>query len=301
MTKPLRLQVVAQEPLSIARSNRLADMYMLSPYIWRQPGEKGFHILLRAVPRRDDEPRLKMAEIWHGVSKDGLHFEMDVAPAVFPGPDLVDLDGCEDPTVITGPDGLHLWYTGFNQKQEVGRLLLARGPDVSRLAKAGVALESRPPFANPKEAAVAPVAGGGWRMYFEYAHEEASLIGQAFADNLDGPWEKVKQAPLKPRKGAFDDWHLSPGPILDLPGDRRLLFYNGALREAQWRIGWAVFDPAFDTLLERCEEPLITPETAEGSGSDIAFAASAVEAEGEVWLYYSQSDQDLRRARLTVG
>ena len=213
MTKPLRLEVLAQEPLSIARSNRLADMYMLSPYVWREAGGAGLHILLRAVPRRDDEPRLKMAEIWHGVSTDGLHFEMDAAPVIFPGPDLVDLDGCEDPTVITGPDGLRVWYTGFNQKQEVGRLLLARGPDVKRLAKAGVAVESRPPFANPKEAAVAPSAGGGWRMYFEYAHEEASLIGQAQADDLDGPWREVAQAPLKPRKGAFR--RLAPQPRPD--------------------------------------------------------------------------------------
>ena len=73
------------------------------------------------------------------------------------------------------------------------------------------------------------------------------------------------------------------------------------MREAQWRIGWAVFDSGFDTVLERCKDPLIAPDAAEGSGTDIAFAASAVEADGEVWLYYSQSDQDLRRARVKIG
>ena len=153
-------------------------------------------MLLRAVPRRDDEPRLKMAEIWHGVSVDGLHFDMDEAPVLFPGPDLVDLDGCEDPTVAIGDGQVRVWYTGWNQRQETGRLLLARGPDLARLVKAGVALDSRPPFANPKESSVVETATG-WRMLFEYADGGASLIGQADADDPDGPWRDVVQSPLR--------------------------------------------------------------------------------------------------------
>ena len=97
-------EVVSVEPMTMHRTNRLANMYVLSPFVWRE-GEL-FHLLVRAVPRRDDEPRLKMAEIWHGISGDGRHFEMETAPVLFPGPDLIDLDGCEDPTVhvtITRP------------------------------------------------------------------------------------------------------------------------------------------------------------------------------------------------------
>ena len=103
-------EVVEIAPITMHRTNRLANMYVMSPFVWRD-GDR-FHLLVRAVPRRDDEPRLKMAEIWHGTSDDGLHFAMESAPTLFPGPDLVDLDGCEDPTVHIDGATLRVWYTG---------------------------------------------------------------------------------------------------------------------------------------------------------------------------------------------
>lgn len=285
-------EIVETQPLTLARHNRLADMYTLSPFVW-QDGDL-FRILLRAVPRRDDEPRLKMAEIWHGTSADGLHFEMDTAPVLFPGPDLVDLDGCEDPTVLVADGQIRVWYTGWNQQQETGRLRLARGPDVARLAKSDIALDSCPPFANPKECSVIETAAG-WRMFFEYADGGASLIGQADADDPDGPWRDVVQSPLRPRPEAWDVWHLSPGPIIGGGSDRPVLFYNGATHDAHWRIGWAAFDASMTQVVERCDDPLIVPTDVRDGVTDIAFASAAIETAGLIWLYLSQSDQDLRR------
>ena len=289
----MSLEVIETAPMTLTRPNRLADMYTLSPFVWRE--DDGYHLLLRAVPRRDDDPRLKIAEIWHGLSADGLHFEMDEAPVIFPGPDLADLDGCEDPTVLTTDGHLRVWYSGWNQQQDTGRLLLARGPDVGRLTKAGLVIDSYPPFANPKEASLAH-GEEGWRLFFEYADGGASLIGQARASELDGPWTDVAPAALTPRPDSWDAWHLSPGPILDLGADRFVMFYNGATQNAEWRIGWALFDRTLSRMLKRCEAPLIEPASRHGAASDIAFAASAVDVGGETWVYYSQSDQDLRRA-----
>ena len=282
------------------RANRLANMYVLSPFVWRDGAL--FHLLVRAVPRRDDEPRLKMAEIWHGTSADGRHFEMETAPVIFPGPDLVDLDGCEDPTVQVDGATVRVWYTGYNEKQKTGRLLLARGPDVGRLAKAGLAIDSTPAFANPKEATVAAIGDGDRRMYFEYAHDGASLIGQATASDLDGPWRDVATSPLSPRAESWDCWHLSPGPMIGEGTRRPTMFYNGATQDAAWRIGWATFDRRLTHVVERCEAPLVTPDRIVGDGaSDIAFAASAVEVGDDVLLYFSQSDQDLRCATIRRG
>ncbi len=290
-------ELISAEPLTMHRTNRLANMYLLSPYVWAE-GDM-FHLLVRAVPRRDDEPRLKMAEVWHGTSMDGCHFDMETAPTMYPGADLVDLDGCEDPTVHIDGAFMRVWYTGYNEVQKTGRLLLARGPDVARLAKAGLAIDSTPDFSNPKEATVAKIGDNRWRMYFEYARGGASLIGQAATDHLDGPWCDIAQAPLAPRKDSWDCWHLSPGPVLGENGDAPTLFYNGATQDAKWRIGWAVFDREMTRIVERCTDPLIRPIEPIGDGAtDIAFAASAVEREVEVWLYYSQSDQDLRRATI---
>jgi len=289
-------EVTAVERLTVARRNRLADMYMLSPYVWHD-GTR-FRLLARAVPRRDDEPRLKMAEIWHGTSDDGLHFVMDVAPAIFPGPDLVDLDGCEDPTVRLDHGTVRVWYTGYNEQQKTGRLLLARGPDIARLAKAGIAIDSTPAFSNPKEATVV-ASDNGWCLYLEYAHEGASLIGQALTADLDGPWDEVQPAPLRPRPDHWDGWHLSPGPVVGEGTDAPVMFYNGATQDARWRIGWAQFDRSLTQLVGRCDAALLSPQAPRGAGAtDIAFAASAVEQGDTVLLYFSQSDQDLRRATL---
>ena len=296
MTAKIGFDLTAVEPLSMARSNRLSNMYTLSPFVWKAADV--YHLLVRAVPRRDDEPRLKMAEIWHGQSSDGLHFEMDESPVIFPGPDLTDLDGCEDPTVLETEGQLRVWYTGWNEQQQTGRLLLSRGPDLSRMSKAGIALDSRPPFSNPKESTIAQASDGSWRMFFEYADNNASLIGQASAADPDGPWTHLTQASLKPRKARWDCWHLSPGPMIGKGGARPIMFYNGADQDANWRIGWAAFNADLTRMEARGEDPLITPTDLSGAATDIAFAASAVEDNGKAMLYFSQSDQDLRRATL---
>ena len=54
------------------------------------------------------------------------------------------------------------------------------------------------------------------------------------------------------------------------------------------------FDPDLDRIVERCGDPLIVPDALEGDATDIAFAASAVETDGMIALYYSLSDQALQ-------
>ena len=289
--------VVSIEPMTLHRANRLADMYVLSPYVWRQ--DDRFHLLVRAVPARDDEPRLKMSEIWYGMSDDGVEFTMDIAPTLFPGPALIDLDGCEDPTVLFDGTTLRVWYTGFNNKQETGRLLTASGPDRFRLVKDGIAVDTGPGFANPKEAAIAPSAGGGWAMFFEYSRDEASAIGRVQADGLEGPWAHMKEAALTKRADRWDDWHMSPGPIIGGDTTRPTMFYNGGTKDAKWRIGWATFDARLEKVVARSDDPLIVPDDdLPDDASDMVFAASAVTVDDEVMLFFSQSDQELRVARL---
>ncbi len=288
-------EIAAITPITLERHNRLVDMYVLSPFVWRD--DDGYEMLLRAVPRRDDNPRLKMAEIWHGRSSDGLHFEMDHAPAIFPGPGLEDLDGCEDPTVVVEGGIVHMWYTGWNHAQQTGRLMYSAGPGAAHLAKQRRVIDSRPPFVNPKEATVVPAKGDGWRLFFEYAQDEASRIGLASAPDLHGPWT-IEGPSFERRDDHWDNWHLSTGPIIDADSDRPVMFYNGATRDAHWRIGWVQFDRDYSRVTARCDEPLIEPQMLEDGATDISFAASAIVEDDVVQLYYSLSDKDLHRATL---
>ena len=153
-----------------------------------------------------------------------------------------------------------------------------------------------PSEGNLKEATVDRTAAGGWRMFYDYARNEASLIGLAVGGDVAGPWRHLPQ-PFTPRTDSWDAWHLSPGPLLTTDKDCPVMFYNGATRDARWRIGWIAFDAEYTTVVDRCIEPLIVPPPrGERTDTDIAFAASVVIVEGAIWLYYSIEDTSLYRA-----
>ncbi len=290
--------VIRTETLSLDRTGRLAQMYVLSPFVWRR--DDTFHLLVRAVPRRDDEPRLKIAEVFHGTSDDGRRFAMDEAPTIFPGPRPEDLDGCEDPTVVLDAGEMHVWYTGWNQAEETGRLLRASGPSARALAKRDVALDSVDGFRNPKEATVVRGADGRWTLFFEFARDGASLVGRVGSPDPRGPWTD-RELIVGPRPESWDSWHVSTGPIVGADTDRPVMFYNGASRDAKWRIGWVAFDRDFTRVVDRGADPLVTPSDLRDDWTDIAFAASSVaEADGDIWLYHSIADRELRRALVRV-
>ena len=138
------MRTVASEPL--------ASFYQLSPFVWRQNGD--FHVLLRAVPYSEN-PAEKIARIYHGTSVDGLAFHMDHEPAIMPGPQNEDRDGCEDPTVAVLHGTTYVYYTGWNQAERRGSLMFAQGCDPRHLEKRGVALASTSSRLNPKEAEIA--------------------------------------------------------------------------------------------------------------------------------------------------
>ncbi len=285
--------LVIQDAVTLDAAPPLSEMYTLSPFVWREGSR--WDILVRAVPRRDDAPELKIARAYYGRSEDGLRFRMDAEPAIAPGPDEADRDGCEDPTVALWDGVTYVYYTGWNQAAMSGQLMLAAGPDCRSLTKRGVKIPSGTQVDNPKEATIARVADGSWRLFFEYAEDDASKIGLASSPAVDGPWT-VETPLFAARPGGWDGWHLSTGPILDSDPQRPVMFYNGATRDAHWRIGWVAFDAEYTRVVARSEEPLVTPPKPMGDYTDIAFAASAVEADGDIFLYYSVADRDIVRA-----
>ena len=267
---------------------------LMSPYVW-QPSPGQFAMLVRAVPRRGECG--DTGTIWYAASKDGLAFTATVQPLLAPGPGPDDIGGCEDPTPVFAADGsVVVYYTGVDATRTHGEMLHACGPSIDRLEKRGIAMPGAPSEGNLKEATVDRTADGGWRMFYEYARDEASLIGLALGDDAAGPWHHLPQ-PFTPRPDAWDAWHLSPGPLLTTAKDQPVMFYNGATHDARWRIGWIAFDAEYTRVTDRCIEPLIVPPPrCQRTDTDIAFAASVVIVGEEIWLYYSIEDTDLCRA-----
>src|SRR5271166_4577379 len=280
-------RLVRLDEVTFECSAELAPMYKLSPFVWRGAG--GFELLLRVVNYSED-PSQKIARIHYGTSSDGLRFMLGDEPVIAPGrdvPNSYDSGGCEDPTLAEAEGTYYVYYSGWNEHEKRGELLLASGPDLEHLEKRGIALGSSEAARNPKEATIVRVADGSWRLFFEFAHEDRSKIGIARSARVEGPWEVL--TPLfDARPEAWDSWHLSTGPILDSDPQYPVMFYNGATRNAQWRIGWVVFDMDYTQVLARSVNPIVLPHLKrKDDDTDIAFAASALEVEGDIHLYYS--------------
>lgn len=283
------------DELNFVCSPELAAMYKLSPFVWYE--DDCYKLLLRVVNFSAIASE-KVARVHYGESDDGVTFEVDETPVIAPGPDsnANDNGGCEDPTLAKVGDEYFVYYSGWNEHLKRGELLLAAGTDIRHLEKRGIALPSSDAARNPKEAEITRVADGTWRLFFEYAHEDKSKIGIARSANVDGPWEVL--TPLfEARADRWDSWHLSTGPILNSNPDFPVMFYNGATRDAHWRIGWVVFDSTYTRVLARCEAPIVLPHIKRNTDdTDIAFAASASQAGVAIHLYYSVADQYCCRA-----
>lgn len=239
--------------LDLARADGLLAGYdLMSPYVWERDG--ALNLLVRVLPNPlgPDDPT---GVIYAGTSRDGLSFAMRSEPAIMPGPDDVDAGGVEDPTVVLSGKQVLVFYTGVQKDRAQGSLLVAEGRDLTSLAKQKVLLKAPEGEGNIKEATVTKGADGRYRLFYEYAREirpgaSASRIGMAIADSAEGPWT-VTADPFDVRDDAWDNWHLSTGPIVSREGKPPVMFYNGATIDARWRIGWIAFDSDFAKVVDR--------------------------------------------------
>ena len=286
--------------VTISSGSIVDDMDLMSPFVWKEGAL--YRMMVRGVPRplTASEPTGIIAG---GASADGLGFEMDRELAITPGPGADDAGGCEDPTVVvtgtghgTASGSYLVFYTGVDAAHAQSAMILASGPDLQSLVKQELVLKAPAGEGNIKEATLAQTPAGDWRLFYEYAAHEASRIGMAAGPTPRGPWT-VQPDPFAIRENSWDNWHLSTGPMITIPGRDPVMFYNGATHDARWRIGWISFDPGFTRVTGRGLEPLLVPPPATNrADTDIAFAASTV-VEGEwIALYYSIEDRILRRA-----
>jgi len=280
--------------ISLSGPDELLSKELMSPFVWQEPDDARLHLLVRAVPPNKDMQKTESGRIWYGrSSSDGMVFHMDTAPCIVPGPGPLDIRGCEDPTVVLTDDGYVILYTGVDASG-TGHMLYATGEELSSLTKHGVAMPDTKSENNVKEATVLR-DGAVWRLLYEYAHEGHSLISLAHGDGVAGPWHEQPD-PFGLRKGHWDSYHLSTGPLWRGDPDMPVMFYNGADKNTDWGIGWVAFSPDLGRVVARSDEPLISPPNDVDGPRDIAFSASLVDNEGTLWLYYSRNDRELRRA-----
>ncbi|MEG8044696.1 glycosidase [Sphingomonas sp. LR59] len=295
---PIEFEVERIDTVSISAPDELLSKQLMSPFVWQEKDDARLHMLVRAVPSNKDEQKTESGRIWYGQSgSNGLFFQMDAAPTIVPGPGGKDVRGCEDPTVVQTKDGYTVLYTGVDGSG-TGHMLYATGSTIASLEKRGVALADSKTENNVKEATVLR-DGDTWRLLYEYAHKGHSLISLAYGEGVAGPWNEQPD-PFGIRKGHWDSFHLSTGPLWRGDPEMPVMFYNGADENTDWGIGWVAFSPDLSRVVARSDKPLISAPTDVDGPKDIAFAASLVDNEGALWLYYSRNDRELRRATIRI-
>ena len=113
LTNPVILDFNVEHiaPITIEGPSALVERRYMSPFVWLAD-DGGFAMLLRAWPA-EQAPFTDSGVIWHGFSQDGIHFLMDREPLLSPGPESIDIGGCEDPTGVRMEDGSYVvYYTG---------------------------------------------------------------------------------------------------------------------------------------------------------------------------------------------
>jgi len=254
-------------------------------------------------------------------SVDGIHFEKQTEPILFPDNDAQLAfewpGGIEDPRVVSLDNGeYYLTYTAYDGK--TARLFAATSPNLMHWQKLGSVFEN-PKYADKwsksgalittqvEDQFVATKIDGYYYMYYG----DTSLFIARSKDLKS--WEVLedgeKQTPLKvlnPRPGYFDSRLVEPGPFAVLREEGIVLIYNASnargfnessLPEFTYAAGQALFDSSEPwKLLDRTPTHFITPETEfekVGEVNQVVFVEGLIYFKEKYFLYYGTADSNI--------
>jgi predicted GH43/DUF377 family glycosyl hydrolase len=283
------------------------------------------HVLFRAEDGRGDDIGRYTSRIGHAISADGVSFELQPKPLIYPANDDWIAEewygGCEDPRVIEGEDGTFaIYYTMFNRDTPKGCpvnavLGVATSPDLIHWKKHGPAFAETGGLDTWHKAAgvvqkvhdgrlvAARIQGKYWMYWGENAVRLATSSDLVnWTPVCDGDSKIVEL--ITPRHGHFDSLLTEVGPPPVLTDDGIVLIYNGkngfdngdpAIDGGAYAAGQVLFHKDDPTkVLDRLNKPFLKPELPfERTGQ---YSPGTVFVEGLVlfkdswYLYYGAAD-----------
>ena len=227
-------------------------------------------------------------------SPDGLHFEVEDEPVLFPakeGPfELYESQGIEDPRATCIEDSYYIMYTAASGYGP--RIALARTDDFHTFER--IALISEP---GNKDGVLFPEKINGQYVRLDRPiGQDVGRIWISYSNDLYS-WGHSKVL-ISPRSGYWDSYRVgaSAPPIRTEYG--WLEIYHGTKMTSSgpiYRVGTVLLDLE-DPLrvIARCNVPLLSPrEDYErvGDVGNVVFACGAiVEPDGEIKMYYGAAD-----------
>lgn len=187
---------------------------------------------------------------------------------------------------IYGPDGrVHVFYSRWRPKHEM------IGWQIDCEIAHAVADDPEGPYTPVEDPVVLSGAGGdAWdgvtvhnptvhavgdryvlfymanQLTYDLTLVEATKIGMAVADSLDGPWERSPENPIIERgeSGAWDDVGLDNPAFLAHPDGRFLLYYRGWTSRDDHRndvVGVAIAEDVEGPYEKYDDNPVVDPRT----------------------------------------
>lgn len=260
-------------------------------------------------------------------STDGLHFNRNPEPVIYPGNDSMKPyeweGGIEDPRIVEAPDGMYyMTYTTYDG--EVARLAVASSPDLRHWIKHGLAFEDaydgRFKDTWSKSGAIvtkqkgqqliaAKIDNKYWMYWGDtniYAATSTNLKDWKPVLNDDGKLEIV----IEPRKGNFDSQLVESGPPAMITKEGILLIYNSKnsadegdpdLPNGTYAAGQVMLDannPA--EVLHRSDSYFIHPEKSyeiTGQVNNVCFLEGLAPYKNSWFLYYGTADSRIAVAK----
>ncbi|MGJ6979755.1 glycoside hydrolase family 130 protein [Aestuariimicrobium soli] len=243
-------------------------------------------------------------------SDDGLHFEREAEPVLWPEHDY-EKYGCEDPRVVRVDDTFFLTYTGWDRS--AARLCLATSTDLRNWTKHGPMLPGLNTFAGLRTTPEAEWSKGGVILETPVDGRYLMWVGEGnvyVAESSDlVTWRLLSDEPvLRPSPGTFmgDLVETGPQPVLTRTG-HVLLMHNSAIELPEggvyYACGQVLIDPAEPTvpvaaLLQPWLEPT-TDEDRHGLVDNVTFVEGLVFHRRTWFAYYGQSDTTVGVATFT--
>jgi predicted GH43/DUF377 family glycosyl hydrolase len=255
------------------------------------------------------------------VSNDGLHFEKQPLPVLYPDSDSMKQyewkGGVEDPRVVEGEDGTYiLTYTSYDGR--TARLCLASSKDLVNWTKQGLVLgNGKYKDTWSKSGAIVSRLLDGrivaskirdkYWMYFGdtdlFLASSDDLIHWTVVENDEN---KKMISVLQPRPGYFDSRLVEPGPYALLRGEGILLIYNSSnalsnndpgLPAFTYSAGQALFDREYPfKLIGRLDNYFIYPDKPyekKGEVNNVCFVEGLVFFRDKWFLYYGTADSKI--------
>jgi predicted GH43/DUF377 family glycosyl hydrolase len=231
-------------------------------------------------------------------SKDGIHFDIDPAPTVFPQMDY-ETFGLEDPRISRIGDEFCITYKVVSESGICTALL--KTSDFKKFERCGIIF-----CPENIDVVLFPAKIGG--RFYALTRPVPMHIGPrgiwiASSENLTD-WGQHKPL-ITPRPGTFDSGKTGGSCVPIKTGAGWLEIYHGSDENDRYSLAAALLDLNDPSeIIARSKHPLMQPEAdyeVKGFYGNVVFSCGAVTKEdGSVTIYYGASDELTAAATTTI-